>query len=341
MKNYLKILSVDEYSVTPKYLQLLNGVLLGIETGFIVRGDLLPSINDMSYAMDVARTTVEKVYKLLKEMDIVSSVPGKGYYISNTDFKKPVRILLLFNKLSNHKKLIYDSFVETLGDFGAVDFFVYNNDFSLFKRIIQEKLHYNYSKFILISHFCDNESSAHEIINTIPKDRLILMDKLVPNVNGDFASIYEDFQSDIYCALKELLEQLRKYQTIYLLFPENSYYPKEIQQGFINFCNEFGFDYQVINAPLVELESHSVYISLMEDDLITLIEQIVASNLKVGKDIGVISYNETAIKKIILDGITTISTDFQLMGKKTAEMVINNQRELFALPFKVTLRNSL
>ncbi len=49
----------------------------------------------------------------------------------------------------------------------------------------------------------------------------------------------------------------------------------------------------------------------MENDLVILIERILAAGLKVGKDVGVISYNETPLKKIILNGITTISTDFK------------------------------
>jgi DNA-binding LacI/PurR family transcriptional regulator len=79
----------------------------------------------------------------------------------------------------------------------------------------------------------------------------------------------------------------------------------------------------------------------MENDLVELIEKVIIRKLKPGKDIGVISYNETPLKKIILDGITTISTDFKLMGEKTAELVLNNSREHIAIPFKVTLRNSL
>ncbi len=79
----------------------------------------------------------------------------------------------------------------------------------------------------------------------------------------------------------------------------------------------------------------------MEDDLVTLIEKILSSNFEVGKDVGVISYNETAIKKIILNGITTISTDFQMMGEKTAELILNNSVEHIEARFYLTLRNSL
>jgi DNA-binding LacI/PurR family transcriptional regulator len=61
----------------------------------------------------------------------------------------------------------------------------------------------------------------------------------------------------------------------------------------------------------------------------------------VGKDIGIISYNETPWKEFILNGITTISTDFHKMGELTAQMILNNQNNHIEVPFKVTLRKSL
>lgn len=193
MKNYLKILSIDEYSITPKYLQLSNAIIRGIESGDIVKDDMLPSINDLSFALDTSRNTIERVYKELKDKGIVSSVPGKGFFISNTDFQKPIKIFLLFNKLSAHKKIIYDAFVDTIGERATVDFYIYNNDFHFFKKIITESAQNDYAKYIIIPHFLDNEAKAHEIINTIPKDKLILLDNLVPGVSGKFAAIYENF----------------------------------------------------------------------------------------------------------------------------------------------------
>ena len=79
----------------------------------------------------------------------------------------------------------------------------------------------------------------------------------------------------------------------------------------------------------------------MEDDLVELVEKAISQELKIGDQIGVISYNETPLKKIILDGITTISTDFKMMGVKAAEMVLSSNPEYIEIPFKVTLRNSL
>ncbi|SEO81411.1 GntR family transcriptional regulator [Mucilaginibacter sp. OK283] len=342
MKNYLKILSIDEYSITPKYLQLSNAIIRAIESGDIVKDDMLPSINDLSFALDTSRNTIERVYKELKDKGIVSSVPGKGFFISNTDFQKPLKIFLLFNKLSAHKKIIYDAFVATIGELATIDFYIYNNDFYFFKKIIAESFNSDYAKYIIIPHFLDNETKAHEIINTIPKDKLILLDNLVPGVNGKFAAIYENFASDVYEALKKLIDKLTKYHNIKLIFPGKTYHSKEILKGFLNFCRQYAFDYEVVDSLAAEtIQKDTVYISLTEDDLVELIKKIIASDLKVAKDVGVISYNETALKEIILDGITTISTDFKLMGSKTAEFALSNCHEHFAVPFNVTLRSSL
>jgi DNA-binding LacI/PurR family transcriptional regulator len=205
-----------------------------------------------------------------------------------------------------------------------------------------ESFNSDYAKYIIIPHFLDNETKAHEIINTIPKDKLILLDNLVPAINGKFAAIYENFASDVYEALKSLTHKLTKYHNIKLIFPGKTYHSKEILKGFLNFCRQYAFDYEVVESSAIEtIQKDTVYISLTEDDLVELIKKIIASDLKVAKDVGVISYNETALKEIILDGITTISTDFKLMGSKTAEFALSNCHEHFAVPFNVTLRNSL
>src|SRR5690242_15252855 len=126
-----KIIYFDEFSATPKYQQLANSIIKGIEDGKLQVDDVLPSINELSYEFEICRDTAEKGYKFLKKQGIIGSVPGKGYFIKNIDVNRTLKIFLMFNKLSPHKKLIYDSLVSTLGDTAAIDFYVYNNDLSL------------------------------------------------------------------------------------------------------------------------------------------------------------------------------------------------------------------
>jgi DNA-binding transcriptional regulator YhcF (GntR family) len=340
-ENIYRLISIDEYAVTPKYVQLTNSIVKAVEEKKIEKGYLLPSINDLSFELDISRDTAEKAYKHLKKLGVIGSVPGKGYFISNTDIKQPIKIFLLFNKLSTHKKIMYDAFVESIGDDAVIDFYIYNNDYSLFRKLLMNKRD-DYTHYVIIPHFLEGGENAHEIINTIAKEKLLLLDQMIPGVNGDFAAVYENFEKDIYDALEQAVQQLSKYQTIRIIFPDYTYHPKQILEGFYRFCNQYAFNYDVVsNINNTIINEGEVYISLMENDLVTLIEKIIETKLEVGKQVGVISYNETPLKKIILNGITTISTDFYAMGEKAAELIRNKSTAHIATPFYLTLRDSL
>lgn len=332
---------IDEYSSTPKYKQLVNSIYLAIEKGILQKDSPLPSINELSFKLELSRDTAEKGYRQLRKLGIIASVPGKGFFISNTSFSARTKVCLLFNKLSSHKKIIYDSFSKTIGDKASIDFYVYNNDFTLFKKLLINKKE-GYSHYVIIPHFIDAFEPPEDIINMIDKDKLILLDKLIPKINGQFAAIYEDFSKDIYQALSQALERLSKYHTIKIVFPENSYFPNEILQGFYRFCNQYAFSYAVINSLKTdELQKGEVYICLMEDDLVALAEKIIALKWKAGREVGIISYNETPMKRIILDGITTISTDFSMLGSEAAKCILDNTRDHIKVPFYLNLRSSI
>jgi DNA-binding transcriptional regulator YhcF (GntR family) len=334
-------ISVDEYSSTPKYKQLTNAILSAIASGKLKKNSLLPSINELSFQLEISRDTAEKGYRHLRKLGVVESVPGKGYFIVNTDFARTLKICLLFNKLSTHKKIIYDSFTKAIGEQAVIDFYIYNNDFGLFKKLLISKKN-DYSHYVIIPHFNEGGDNAPDIINTIPKEKLIILDKLLPGITGEYGAVYENFSQDIYAALEQALSKLSNYHTLKIIFPKDSYFPKEILTGFYRFCQQYAFSHKVIhNIKEEEINVGEVYINLMEDDLVILIERLIALQLKIGKDVGVISYNETPLKRIILDGVTTISTDFKQLGEQAANLILENKTDKIEVPFYLNLRNSL
>jgi|SRR6185312_863277 len=341
MDYFFKFIDIDILSVTPKYLQIANSIIKAVTNGKLQDNDILPSINEFSNELDVSRDTVEKGYKHLKKIGVLDSVAGKGFFIKNSDSLQIYKIFLLFNKLSTHKKIIYDSFASTFGNSATIDFYIYNNDFNLFKELIKKSID-NYSHYVIIPHLTQDTETFADVLNLIPPEKLVLMDKTISSMEDKCSSIFEDFEHDICSALKSALQQLQKYHTIKIIFPSYTYHPKEILMGFYNFCVEFAFDHSIIHNITEEIiEDGTVYLSLMEDDLVTLIEKIIDSKKEVGKDVGVISYNETPLKRIILNGITTVSTDFMLMGKTAAEIILNREQAHVAMPFYLTLRDSL
>ncbi|MES2827959.1 MAG: GntR family transcriptional regulator [Bacteroidota bacterium] len=338
---FFDFISIDEYSATPKYLQLGSAVIDAIEQGKLDQDNLLPSINELSIKLEISRDTAEKGYKYLKNIGVIKSVPGKGYYIANVEFKQKLKVFLLFNKLSAHKKIVYDAFIAALGDEVAVDFYIYNNDFRLFKRFLTNKKEH-YSHYVIIPHFIEGEEYARDIINHIPKEKLVLLDKKIAGVDGEYAAAYENFEKNIYEALEQAKEELSKYHTLKIIFPRKSYFPKEILDGFHRFCQQYAFSHHVVsNISTEPINEGEVFINLMEADLVILLERLISLNFKIGKDIGVISYNETPLKKILLNGITTISTDFKFMGTVAANLILDNSKRHVEVPFYYTKRASL
>jgi DNA-binding transcriptional regulator YhcF (GntR family) len=336
-----KHLMIDYTSITPIYLQLANSVTDAIANGKVLKDDMLPSINELAGLFEISRNTAERSYKYLKEAGILKSVPGLGIFVNKIDIKKTTKILLLFNKLSAHKKIIYDAFIDAMGEECTVDFYIYNNDFDFFKRLLQKSKN-EYTHYVIIPHFLTERGNADEIINEIPSDKLILMDKLMPGVKGAFGAVYENFEKNIFDALEKALARLTKYHTIKIVFPKHTYYPKDILKGFYRFCIKYEYKYEVVHNINNEKPAEgTAYITLMENDLVVLVEKLTTTNFTVGKDIGIISYNETPLKKIILKGITTISTDFQMMGEKAAELIRNKSTDHIEIPFYLTLRASL
>ena len=339
----LHLIEIIENSKVPKYKQIINSLFSAIENGDIKKNDKLPSVNELLIEFDISRDTIVRAYDYLKKMELIESVPGKGYYIKKDDFVLKAKVFLLFNKLSAHKKIIYDAFAKELGDHATIDFFIYDNNYRQFKNLIETSKAREYTHYVIICHF---EEGGEDLINfiksQIPKRKLIILDKRVEKLGASVGCIYQDFEKNIYEALAELNPQLKKYKQIKLLLRKRTYHPIEIKKGFIKFCGQYAYDFQIVEEIENEtIERNTAYINLMENDLVILIKKIKETNFVLGKDVGIISYNDTPLKEILLDGITVISTNFEQLGKEAAKLVINKQKQQKENPFYVILRKSL
>lgn len=339
----IEFIDIKEESKVPKYQQIVDSVLSAIGSGMVSRGDKLPSVNSLLIAFDISRDTVVRAYDHLKAGGIIESVPGKGYYIKNDQLTLKARVFLLFNKLSAHKKIIYDAFSQCLGDRATIDFFIYENNYRHFKELIRHSKGRDYTHYVIICHFEEGGDDLCQFLTeTIPVEKLVVLDKQLPETCPRAATVYQDFEQDIYSALVELNPRLRKYRQIKMLRSERTYHPVEIKKGFIRFCGEYAYDFGVVDDVGQEApEAGTAYISLKEDDLVALLKKISASGLKLGEEVGIISYNDTPVKEILREGITVISTDFENLGRQAAGLVLGKDKKSVANPFYAIARNSL
>ncbi|WP_034256545.1 GntR family transcriptional regulator [Arenibacter latericius] len=344
-----KYIEIDENSRIPKYRQIVESIINNISHGHLKIDDKIPSINSFSEEYILSRDTVEKAYQILKDRNIITSVRGKGYYVTRTKLISKVNILFLVNKLSTYKMLIYNSFINNIGGNSHTDLHIYHCDNSLFLNLIEKNIN-AYDFYVIMPHFkteglnhVSYTEEAIKALNRIPKDKLVIMDNNDLKLEGHVSEIYQDFENDIYNALKEGLDKISRYKKLILVYPHKSVYPypKKILYGFRKFCVAYNIDFEILDEIIddIVLKKGDLFITIEEADLVNLINQIREKEFIKGTEIGVISYNDTPLKELL--GITVISTDFKVMGESAARMILNKEKGKIKNPFNFIDRNSL
>ncbi|SHM88619.1 transcriptional regulator, GntR family [Polaribacter sp. KT 15] len=345
----LKLITIEESSRVPKYQQIIDSIIHNISRDKLVMDQKIPSINMLSEEFNLSRDTVEKAYSILKERKIITSIRGKGFYISRTKLISKVNILFLVNKLSSYKLRTYNHFIDSIGANSHTDLHIYHCDETLFLNLI-EKNKRAYDYFIIMPHF-KTEDSKHislpekvlKTIQKIPNEKLIILDNIKENIHDSLIQIYQDFENDIYNALNEGVNKIKNYKKIILVYPEKAVYPypRRILHGFRKFCVEHNLDFEILDKIYDDmiLIKGDLFITIEESDLVNLVKQAREDEFKLGKDIGVISYNDTPLKELL--GITVISTDFKVMGETAAEMILNKTKGKVKVPFNFIDRESL
>jgi len=337
MKGYLRI---NHQSEVPKYKQVVEMIVSDIGAGIFKQGQRIPSINETSEELLLSRDTVEKAYVYLRKKGILSSVRGKGYYVNHVNVRNQLKVALIFNKLSNYKRNIYYSFIETLESKAITDVFIYNYDLNQFKNIIENHSS-TYDYFVILPHFKDENADVAGVIQFIPREKVLLVDRNLESLK-DYPIVYQEYEKDIQSALGEGIDLIRKYEGIHLVFPAQEHYPVYIRRGFQIFCQVHGLQFSVIDRlDAGNVKKGQAYVIISDDDLYRFIKICRAENWQPGKDVGIVSYNESPVKEILENGITTISTNHDEIGRIAAEMILTKNFQRIKSPFRFIKRNSL
>jgi DNA-binding transcriptional regulator YhcF (GntR family) len=334
---------INEHSKTPKYLQLVDLIIKDIQNGNLKIGSRLPSINEISFEYYLSRDTVEKALKELRNRGIITSIKRRGYFISKTDFTFETKIAFITNSITDYKRNIYEAFTSEIGENTLVDVYVYNYDLRKFEIILKSHMD-DYDYYLVIPFFKSDPhyQKAQELLSSIPDRKLLVLDNPLSGIKSDHSTVTQNFELDIREALTSMNDQLSAYSKHYILYSPENTHPKEVVKGFEAFCRMFEYEYEVLShLDPDKIHKGACYILLNDDQLVTAIELIREKKFEFGKDIGLISYNDTPLKRILAGGISVISTDWHAMGQKAAELILKQETGSQRVPFKIFLRNSL
>lgn len=327
-------LNIDKSVGQTKLQKLVHSITEAISTGKLKVGDSLPSVNQFSKESGFSRDTVFKAYTILKKRNIVESAPQKGYYVANESFK----VFVLLDDFSAFKEQLYQSFRQNLPDSYSVDLLFHHYNPDVFHQLIENSLG-RYSMYVVMN---IDHKTLDPILEKIDTNKLLILDMGKPE-NGKLNYLLQDFNRSVRNCLEQGLSQLKKYNELVLVYAENKTpHPVEIISAVKNFCKKYQIYFRKVNQVNEnDIQKGQAWFVIRESDLVRVIKTCRSKQLDLGIDVGIISYNDTPMKQIVGGGITVISVDFDLMGKKAAEFIKNKQKIGEILPTSLVLRDSL
>ncbi|RLA25136.1 MAG: transcriptional regulator [Gammaproteobacteria bacterium] len=324
------------------YRQIVDELISSIQNGLLSSGDPISSLNELKSRYQVSRDTVIKAYNELKIRGIIDSKPGKGYYVRSTNIEVQKKVFLLLDENSSYKSILYESFLGNCSRETQVDVFFHHQNPTLFKTLLKTYT----GKF---SHYVitpvpetDCMDQVKELAN---KGKVFILDYGFNEEQHLYPSVFQDFEEDMFSQLMENRASFEKYQKTLMVIKrpsgstENAFISKMIR-GFQKFARKTGLQVELSRTLPAEIQKGYCYILHSDADLVEMVKTAQCTKLEPGKDIGIISYNETPIKSVVAKGISTLSTNFPEMGKYMAALVEGGQKEHIKNEFRLIRRAS-
>ncbi|SMC91838.1 GntR family transcriptional regulator [Pedobacter nyackensis] len=330
------VITINNSNSLPIYKQIMQSVRESISSGKLKLGDMLPSVNSIAADFSIARGSIFKAFGELRNAGIIDSIPGKGYFVTKSSLPADKNIFLLMSTFNPYREILYNAFVKQIKGSATVDIYFHHHNIKVFETLISNHAaHYN--TFVIMPEI---HKQTERILMQLDQKKLYLLDAGMKDFGAKYPFVCQNYEKDIYNLLKTHIIRIEKYKRVVLLFSSNSR-SYEIITGFESFVKEYKLSTEVVrDTENFKFRKHDLYITTDDNDLVRLIQKSKSNNWSLGRDIGVVSYNETPLKSVIAEGITTITSDFVKMGTDMANMIIKNKRESLENPFLIIDRNS-
>lgn len=332
-----KIQELEEVSTFSKHEQLVNGIINAIDQKILVKGSMLPSVNQMVKELGFARKTIVKAYTDLKERGIIESKNRLGYFISNESTDQTVKIALILYAFHHFQEQFYNSFRASLGENIHIDVFFHHNNMEVFETILSNIIA-KYGMYVIAP--IQNEHSQ-ELLKSIPPHKLLIVDRYL-DLGNEYSHITQEFERPMFETLLELKEVMLQYSNYILFFRHDADFAIGVLKAYQKFMKLIGLNGQIKEQyTMGSLEEGTLYITHSDSDLWALLKDCLEKKWTIGEEIGILSQNETTVKEIISGGISTISTDFRQMAREAAAFVKDRKPVKKVIPSILIKRASL
>lgn len=316
-----------------KVKQLADAISEAISNNEYREGESLPSINRLSKMYDVSRDTVFKAFGELKRKGVVDSTPTKGYYVCN----RVNKILLLLDVYSPYKCELHQALTRNLPLNCKIDLYFHDYNEEKFNKIILDSVG-RYNTYLIMNYRNDRYS---EILDELDANKVLLLD-FGKFEKERFAYVCQGFDSTLYDCLKEGEDLFRKYKKLVFVYPDKTEHPSSCIPYFEQFCRDVHIDYEIVPVVVEEqIEAGTALLIVKHADLIDVVKTVRRKRYRLGKEIGVVVFNDEPMLEIIDNGIAAISTDFRRMGEVAAGFIKTKKKIQTYIPTNLIKRPSL
>lgn len=332
-------------SEIPKYLQVVEYFKELIRSKKLIVGDSLPSVRQFCNDHKLSQETVIKAYTELKSLGALKSELRKGYYVASSQVDYKRNVFLLFDELSEYKNTLYNSIRKELDSKTAkIDIFFHHYNPDLFETLISNNVD-SYNRFVVMP-FKDEKIKFS--LEKLKAKNVVFLDRneYIDEERNNF--IVQDFNESVHACLESAVDLIGQYKKIVLVFSDTDSVtsnaaeaPKEIKKGFIKFCENNSIDFEIVSK-VESVHKNEAYFVIHDMDLVEVIGFGNNKGYQLGVDFGVLSYDDSPIKKVIAEGITVISTNYTLLGEKVAAYILEDKGKVQEIvPTELMIRKSL
>lgn len=330
-----KIIDLEKVASYSKHDRLVQGVINSINDEALQPGDTLPSVNTLIRELGFSRETIIKGYRELVNRGIIETQNRLGYFVSTGSTGQLLKIALLMYNLDTFEEQFYRNFRNTLGESISMRVYFHHGNIEIFETILQS-IRGQYGMYVIAP--IPHPKSA-ELLDTIPRNKLLMFDRYEP-LDGEFNHITQEFEKSSYKVFTELADDIRKFDEFIFFHSPDSLDPKEIAVSFRKFLRTHKIKGKIEREfKAGAVRKNKVYFTLDNFAMWEILKECKAKNLKLGKDVGILSHNDEPAKEFV--GITTYSADFALMGRLAAKAILNKEKVHMTIPTTLTRRASL
>lgn len=330
-----KIRELAEVPSFSKHDRLVQGIINAIDEKIIIQDDMLPSVNTMIKELHFSRETIVKGFRELIGRGIIESKNRLGYFVANGNTDQSLKVALMMYNLDSFEEQFYRNFRQELGKDVHLNVYFHHGNIEVFETILlQIKGKYGMYVVAPIPH-----PRTKELLDMVPRHKFLMFDRYEP-LDGEFNHITQEFAETTKAALEELAPDIEKFNEIIFYHTPDSLDPKEIVGVFKKFLKQHKINGRILpEYKPGTVEKGKVYFTLDNFALWQMMKDCKAKGLMPGKDLGILSCNDEPAKEIT--GITTISTNFSLMGKRAGQAVMCREKVAETIPTQLMRRNTL